>query len=53
MEEKKYKISKEEAWRRLRESKRRKQEWINSISDDLKADFKARTGEEATIIEVW
>ncbi|MCC8176572.1 MAG: protein tyrosine phosphatase [Bacteroidales bacterium] len=46
-------ITREEAWRRLRESKRRKQEWVDSISDELKADYKARTGKDATEIEVW
>lgn len=47
------KITREEALRRLKESKRRKQAWIDSITEELKADFKARTGQEATTIEIW
>lgn len=52
MEEKK-EMTREEAWRRLREIKRAKQELIDSVTEDLKAEFKANTGQEATIIEVW
>ncbi len=52
MDEKK-EMTREEAWKRLKEIKRAKQELIDSVAEDLKAEFKANTGQDATMIEVW
>ena len=43
----------DEALRRFKEAKRRKREYIEKIEVVMKREFKERTGQEATIFEVW
>lgn len=45
--------TREELLRRLEESRRRKRELIESIKEEMRADIKARTGEDVTSFEVW
>ena len=43
----------EDAMRRLMESKRRKREYIKKIEKEMRREFKERTGEDAIAFEVW
>lgn len=46
-------LTKEEFWRRLREHKRKKEELLEQIQQEMRARIKERTGEDITSFEVW
>ena len=52
-QEKKTPLTKEEVWRRMREHKRKKQELLEQIQQEMRARIKERTGEDVTSFEVW
>ena len=52
-QEKKTPLTKEEFWRRLREHKRKKEELLEQIQQEMRAEIKKRTGEDVTSFEVW
>lgn len=51
--QKKTPLTKEEVWRRMKEHKRKKQEFIRQMEEYLRAEYKKRTGKEPESIEVW
>lgn len=52
-EESTKKMTREDALRRLEEARRLKREYVKEPGKKMKADFKKRTGQEATYFEVW
>ena len=46
-------LTKEEIWRRMREHKRKKQELLEQMQQEMRARIKERTGEDVTSFEVW
>lgn len=50
---KKTTLTKEEVWRRMKEHKRKKQELLEQIQQEMRARIKERTGEDVTSFEVW
>ena len=48
-----YRLTKEEIWRRMREHKRKKQELLEQMQQEMRARIKERTGEDVTSFEVW
>ena len=46
-------LTKEEVWRRMKEHKRKKQELLEQIQQEMRARIKERTGEDVTSFEVW
>ena len=52
-EEKKTPLTKEEIWRRMKEHKRKKEELLAQIQQEMRARIKERTGEDVTSFEVW
>ena len=46
-------LTKEEVWRRMKEHKRKKQELLEQIQQEMRAKIKERTGEDVTSFEVW
>ena len=52
-QEKKTPLTKEEVWRRMREHKRKKQELLEQIQQEMRVRIKERTGEDVTSFEVW
>ncbi len=53
METNKKKMTREEAMRRFMAAKQRKREYIVELEARMKAEYKMRTGNEATYFEVW
>lgn len=51
--QKKTPLTKEEVWRRMKEHKRKKQELLEQIQQEMRARIKERTGEDVTSFEVW
>ena len=45
-------LTKEEVWRRMNEHKRKKQELLEQIQQEMRARIKERTGEDVTSFEV-
>lgn len=45
--------TREELLRRLEESRRRKREFIERAKEEMRAEIKARTGEDVTSFDVW
>ena len=52
-EERKTPRTKEEIWRRMKEHKRKKEELLAQIQQEMRARIKERTGEDVTSFEVW
>lgn len=52
-EERKTPLTKEEIWRRMKEHKRKKEELLAQIQQEMRARIKKRTGEDVTSFEVW
>lgn len=52
-QEKNTPLTKEEFWRRLREHKRKKEELLEQIQQEMRTRIKERTGEDVTSFEVW
>ncbi|HJA84292.1 MAG TPA: hypothetical protein H9785_10035 [Candidatus Bacteroides intestinavium] len=52
-EERKTPLTKEEIWRRMKEHKRKKEELLAQIQQEMRARIKERTGEDVTSFEVW
>ena len=52
-EERKIPLTKEEIWRRMKEHKRKKEELLAQIQQEMRARIKERTGEDVTSFEVW
>ena len=46
-------LTKEEIWRRMREHKRKKQELLEQMQQEMRARIKERTGKDVTSFEVW
>lgn len=46
-------LTKEEFWRRMKEHKRKRQELLEQIQQEMRARIKERTGEDVTSFEVW
>ncbi len=46
-------LTKEEIWRRMKEHKRKKEELLAQIQQEMRARIKERTGEDVTSFEVW
>ncbi len=46
-------MTREDLMRRLKEHRRKKQEYIRMMEDYLRAEYKKRTGQEPGSIEVW
>ena len=53
IEERKTPLTKEEIWRRMKEHKRKKEELLAQIQQEMRARIKERTGEDVTSFEVW
>ena len=51
--EKNSKITREEALRRLETARKLKREYVAKLENEMKEEFKKRTGQEATYFEVW
>ena len=47
------KMTREDALRRLEEARRLKREYVKELGKEMKEDFKKRTGQDATLFEVW
>lgn len=47
------KMTREDALRRLEETRRLKREYVKELEKKMKEDFKKRTGQDATYFEVW
>ena len=47
------KMTREDALRRLEETRKLKREYVKELEKKMKEDFKKRTGQEATYFEVW
>lgn len=43
----------EEVLRRFKASKKRKKEFLEKMEKEMRAEFKNRTGKDATCFEVW
>ena len=52
-EERKTPLTKEEIWRRMKEHKRKKEELLAQIQQEMRVRIKERTGEDVTSFEVW
>ncbi|MBU3813117.1 MAG: hypothetical protein H9791_01220 [Candidatus Bacteroides intestinipullorum] len=53
IQERKTPLTKEEIWRRMKEHKRKKEELLAQIQQEMRARIKERTGEDVTSFEVW
>ena len=53
MDHLKKQMTREDVLQRFEATRKKKQEYITKLEKELKAEFKKRTGEEATIFEVW
>ena len=53
IQEMKTPLTKEEIWRRMKEHKRKKEELLAQIQQEMRARIKERTGEDVTSFEVW
>lgn len=46
-------ITREELLKRFNAAKTRKREYVDKLEKVMKAEFKQRTGQDATYFEVW
>lgn len=53
IQERKTPLTKEEIWRRMKEHKRKKEELLAQIQQEMRVRIKERTGEDVTSFEVW
>ena len=47
------KMTREEALRRFEASRKRKHDFVEKLEKKMKAEYKKRTGQDATFFEVW